>query len=46
MEGSTQGTIDHKARYHHVGLNNESWRFCGFDWAGEYYVFTVIPVLT
>lgn len=41
-QGAHQVTIDHKAGYHHVGLRTESWQYFGFEWQGEYYVFTVL----
>ena len=40
--GAYQVTIDHKAGYHHVALSTESWQCFGFEWKGEFYVFTVL----
>eukprot|EP00904_Undaria_pinnatifida_P011838 jgi/Undpi1/7785/HiC_scaffold_23.g10258.m1 len=41
-KGAYQVTIDHKAGYHHVALSTESWQYLGFEWKGEFYVFTVL----
>ena len=40
--GAHQVTIDHKAGYHHVALQTDSWQYFGFEWDGECYVFTVL----
>lgn len=40
--GAHQVTIDHKAGYHHVALHPDSWQFFGFEWEGEFFVFTVL----
>ena len=41
-KGAYQVTIDHKAGYHHVALSTESWQYFGFEWKGEFYIFTVL----
>ncbi|CAB1112862.1 unnamed protein product [Ectocarpus sp. CCAP 1310/34] len=41
-QGAHQVTIDHKAGYHHVALDPDSWQYFGFEWEGEMYVFTVL----
>lgn len=42
-EGSYQVTIDHQADgYHHFALTTDSWQYFGFEWDGEFYVFTVL----
>ena len=40
--GAHQVTLDHKAGYHHVALNPDSWQYFGFEWQGVFYVFTVL----
>ena len=42
-KGAHQGTIGHKAGYHHVALSTGSWQYFGFEGMGELlYVFTVL----
>ena len=37
-----QVIIDHKASYHLVALSTGSWKYFGFEWKGEFYVFAVL----
>ncbi|CAL8470818.1 g10360 [Coccomyxa elongata] len=36
-------SVDLEAAYHHVEMHPSSWRYLGFCWEGQYYVFTVLP---
>ena len=36
-------TFDLKFGYHHVDVNEEHWKYLGFCWKGQYYVFKVLP---
>ncbi len=36
-------TFDLKAGYHHIDINKEHWKYLGFGWKGQYYVFSVLP---
>lgn len=36
-------SVDLEAAYHHVEMHPSSWRYLGFCWGGQYYVFTVLP---
>ena len=36
-------TFDLKSGYHHVDVNEEQWKYLGFCWKGQYYVFKVLP---
>lgn len=36
-------TFDLKSGYHHIGINQGSQTFLGFEWRGEFFVFTVLP---
>ena len=38
-DGDLMFNIDFKSGYHHVGLTAESFKFMGFEWMGDYYVF-------
>ncbi len=35
--------FDLKSGYHHVAMNPSQWKYLGFEWQGQYYVFTVLP---
>ncbi|CAL8465739.1 g5275 [Coccomyxa elongata] len=37
-------SVDLEAAYHHVEMHPSSWRYLGFCWEGQYYVFTVLPL--
>ena len=36
-------SIDHKSGYLHVPIHRSSWKYLGFYWDGEYYVYTCLP---
>ncbi|GAQ81891.1 hypothetical protein KFL_000940010, partial [Klebsormidium nitens] len=36
-------TVDLKAGYHHIDISEPDWKFLGFQWQGQYYVFTQLP---
>ncbi|GAQ81226.1 reverse transcriptase [Klebsormidium nitens] len=36
-------TIDLKAGYHHIDIFEPHWKYLGFQWRGQYYVFTQLP---
>jgi ribonuclease HI len=36
-------TTDLKSGYHHVDVNEEFWTYLGFEWEGQFYVFTQLP---
>jgi hypothetical protein len=36
-------TIDLKAGYHHIDTYGPHWKYLGFQWRGQYYVFTQLP---
>ena len=36
-------TFDLKSGYHHVDINEEHWRYLGFYWKEQHYVFKVLP---
>ena len=36
-------TFDLKSGYHHVGMSQHQWKYLGFRWRSQYYVFTVLP---
>ena len=36
-------TFDLKSGYHHVDINEEHWRYLGFYWKKQFYVFKVLP---
>ena len=36
-------SFDLKSGYHHVDICREHWKYLGFSWGGQYYVFTVLP---
>ncbi|CAL8466245.1 g5781 [Coccomyxa elongata] len=36
-------SVDLEAAYHHVEMHPSSWKYLGFCWEGQYYVFTVLP---
>ena len=42
-QGDLMFSLDHKSGYHHVPLTPDSWTMFGFEWAGRYYVYTVLP---
>lgn len=35
--------FDLKSGYHHVDINEEHWRYLGFYWKKQFYVFKVLP---
>jgi len=37
------GTCDLSSAYHHVEMHPDSMPFLGFEWAGEFYRFSVLP---
>ena len=37
------GTCDLSSAYHHVEMHKDSTPFLGFEWAGGFYRFTVLP---
>lgn len=41
-EGAFQMKCDHKAGFHNVPIEKESWQYFGFQWDGVYYVFTTL----
>lgn len=41
-EGAFQMKCDHKAGFHNVPIDKESWQYFGFQWDGVYYVFTTL----
>jgi hypothetical protein len=36
-------TIDLKAGYHHIDVYEPHWKYLGFQWQGQCYVFTQLP---
>jgi hypothetical protein len=36
-------SVDLKSTYHHVDIHPDYWRFLGFEWEGQYYVFCQLP---
>jgi hypothetical protein len=36
-------TIDLKSGYHHIDIFEPHWKYLGFQWKGQYYVFTQLP---
>ncbi|GAQ88451.1 reverse transcriptase [Klebsormidium nitens] len=36
-------TIDLKAGYHHIDIYEPHWKYLGFQWQGQFYVFTQLP---
>jgi hypothetical protein len=36
-------TIDLKAGYHHIDIYEPHWKYLGFKWQCQYYVFTQLP---
>jgi hypothetical protein len=36
-------TINLKAGYHHMNIYEPHWKYPGFKWQGQYYVFTQLP---
>ena len=36
-------TLDLKSGYHHVDIREDCWTYLGFEWRGQYYVFTQLP---
>ena len=37
------GTFDISAAYHHVDMHVDSLPYLGFEWAGEFFMFVVLP---
>ena len=35
--------LDLKSGYHHVPIAVHCWKYMGFEWDGEWYVYTVLP---
>jgi hypothetical protein len=36
-------TIDLSKGYHHMDIDPAFWTFLGFEWEGDYYIFTSLP---
>jgi hypothetical protein len=36
-------TVDLKSGYHHIDIFEPHWKYLGFQWRGQYYVFTQLP---
>jgi hypothetical protein len=36
-------TVDLKSGYHHIDMYQEHWQYLGFQWRGQFYVFTKLP---
>jgi hypothetical protein len=36
-------SVDLKSGYHHVDIHQDYWKFLGFEWEGQYYVFCQLP---
>lgn len=36
-------TVDLKSGYHHIDIFEPHWKYLGFQWKGQYYVFTQLP---
>ncbi|GAQ93012.1 reverse transcriptase [Klebsormidium nitens] len=36
-------TVDLKSSYHHIDIYEPHWKYLGFQWQGQYYVFTQLP---
>lgn len=36
-------SVDLESAYHHVDMHPSAWDYLGFEWQGQYYVFTVLP---
>jgi hypothetical protein len=36
-------TVDLKSGYHHIDIDPENWRYLGFEWMGQFYVFCQLP---
>ena len=42
-QGDLLFSFDLKSGYHHVDICKEHWKYLGFSWKGQCYVFTVLP---
>jgi hypothetical protein len=36
-------TVDLKSGYHHIDIFEPHWKYLGFQWRGQYYLFTQLP---
>ena len=36
-------TLDLSSGYHHLDIRKDCWTYLGFEWRGQYYVFTQLP---
>jgi hypothetical protein len=43
QQGKLLFTVDLKSGYHHIDIHQEFWKYLGFQWRGQYYVFTQLP---
>lgn len=43
QQGDFLFTVDLKLGYHHIDTHQDYWRFLGFQWRGQYYVFKQLP---
>ena len=42
-QGDYMFSFDLKSGYHHVDIAKEHWKYLGFAWGKQFYVFTVLP---
>jgi hypothetical protein len=43
QQGNFLFTVDLKSGYHHIDIHQDFWKYLGFQWRGQYYVFTQLP---
>ena len=36
-------TLNLKSGYHHLDIHEDFWQYLGFQWDGQFYVFTQLP---
>jgi hypothetical protein len=43
QQGDFLFTVDLKSGYHHIDIHKDFWQLLGFQWRGQYFVFTQLP---
>lgn len=43
QQGDWMFSVDLEAAYHHVDMHPSAWKYLGFRWRGETYIFRVLP---
>jgi hypothetical protein len=41
--GISSFSVDLKSGYHHVDIHPDYWKYLGFEWNGDFYVFCQLP---